>query len=154
MYPASVEYLNRQQIIPRLKRRTLGATVDLGFAVCDWLVSDLHVYHSLVFSTCYHWWVCLLVWLLSFFLISFFILIIFYKIFYFNNFLFFSFFLSFSFSLFFWAVWLTGSWCSGRVSGLSLWGGRASSGHWTTRDLLTPCNINWWEISQRSPSQC
>ena len=24
-----------------------------------------------------------------------------------------------------WAVWLTGSWCSGRVSGLSLWGGRA-----------------------------
>ena len=47
-------------------------------------------------------------------------------IFYFNNFIFFllSFFLFFP-SLFFWAVWLTGSWCSGQVSGLSLWGGRA-----------------------------
>ena len=29
------------------------------------------------------------------------------------------------FSLFFWAVWLTESWCSGCVSDLSLWGGRA-----------------------------
>ena len=35
MYPASVEYLNRQQIIPKLRWWTLGATVDLGFAVCD-----------------------------------------------------------------------------------------------------------------------
>ena len=33
MYPASVEYLNRQRIILKLRRWTLGATVQLGFAV-------------------------------------------------------------------------------------------------------------------------
>ena len=32
MYPASVEYLKRQRIIPKLRQWTLGATVDLGFA--------------------------------------------------------------------------------------------------------------------------
>ena len=32
MYPASLEYLNRQQIIPKLRLWTVGATVDLGFA--------------------------------------------------------------------------------------------------------------------------
>ena len=78
MYPASVEYLKRQWIVPKLRRWTLGETVDLGFAVCDWFVSDFYVYLSLVFSTCYHSWICLLVWLLSSFL----------KLFlYFNNFL-------------------------------------------------------------------
>ena len=30
----------------------MGATVDLGFAVCDRLVSDFYVYLSVVFSTC------------------------------------------------------------------------------------------------------
>ena len=63
--PASLEYLNRQQIIPKLRWWTFGATVYLGFAVCDWLVSDFYVSLSIVFSTCYHWWICLLVWLLS-----------------------------------------------------------------------------------------
>ena len=63
----------------------LGATVELGFAVCDGFVSDIYVYLSLVFCACYHWWICLLVWLLSLFknyyylfmLIIFFILIFF-----------------------------------------------------------------------------
>ena len=32
--------------------------------------------------------------------------------------------------------------------------GELSSGHWTTRDLLAPCNINQPELSQRSLSQC
>ena len=32
MYAVSVEYLNRQRIIPKLRWWTLGATVDLGFA--------------------------------------------------------------------------------------------------------------------------
>ena len=45
----------------------LGATVELGFAVCDGFVSDIYVYLSLVFCACYHWWICLLVWLLYFF---------------------------------------------------------------------------------------
>ena len=31
--------------------------------------------------------------------------------------------------------------------------GEPSSGHWSTRDLLAPCNIKWWKLSQRSPSQ-
>ena len=29
-----------------------------------------------------------------------------------------------------------------------------NSGHWTTKDLPVPHNINWQELSQRSPSQC
>ena len=40
MYPASVEYLNRQRIIPKLRQWTLGAVVDLEFPVCDWPASD------------------------------------------------------------------------------------------------------------------
>ena len=51
------------------------------------------------------------------------------------------------------AVWLTGSWCSDQVSGLSLWVGEPSSAHWTTRDLQDPRNINRQELFQRSPSQ-
>ena len=77
MYPSSVEYLNRQWIIPKLRQWTLGANVHLQFAVYDRFVSDIYVYLSLVFSACYHWWICLLVWLLSLFLII---------IFYVNNF--------------------------------------------------------------------
>ena len=120
MYLASVEYLNRQRMNPKLRQWTLRTTVEFGFAVCNWLVSDFYVYLSIVFSTCYHWWICLLVWLLSFFkllLFNFFILIILYFIYYYFSFLF--------FSLFFWAMWLTQSWCSSRLSGLHLWCGRA-----------------------------
>ena len=42
-------------------------------------VSDFYVYLCLVFSACYHWWICLLVWLHSSFFILF-ILIIFFNI--------------------------------------------------------------------------
>ena len=39
MYPASVEYLNRQLIIPELRRWTLGANVDLGLlSATDWFL--------------------------------------------------------------------------------------------------------------------
>ena len=31
--------------------------------------------------------------------------------------------------------------------------GEPSSGHWSTRDLLAPCNIKRQKLSQRSPSQ-
>ena len=49
----------------------------------------------LVFSSCCHWWICSLVWLVySLFFITFFILIIFF-IFYFTNFIYLFFFLSF-----------------------------------------------------------
>ena len=60
---------NRQWIITKLRWWIFGATVDLGFATCDWLDSDFYVYFSIVFSTCYNWWICLLVWLLSSFLL-------------------------------------------------------------------------------------
>ena len=45
----------------------------------------------------------------------------------------------------------------GALAGYQAWAsevGEPSSGYWTTRDLLTPCNINQRELSQRSPSQC
>ena len=45
----------------------------------------------------------------------------------------------------------------GAPAGCQAWAsevGEPSSGHWTTRDLLAPCNINWWKLSQWSPSQC
>ena len=133
--PASVEYLNRQQIIPKLRRWTLGATVDLGFAVWDWLVSDLHGYLGLLFSACSHWWICTGLIALFFFLLLFnFLILIILKKIYFNNIIIFFYFILFYFiflsfiffSLFFLAVWLTGWWYSGQVSGLSLWGGRAA----------------------------
>ena len=54
-----------QLINPKLRQWTLGATVDLGFAVCDWLLSAFSVYLSIDFSASYHWWICLLVSLLS-----------------------------------------------------------------------------------------
>ena len=41
------------------------------------------------------------------------------------------------------------AWCQAWASEV----GEPSSGHWTTRDLLVPHNINWRELSQRSPSQ-
>ena len=73
-------------------------------------------------------------------------------IFNFNNLKKFIFIFFLFFSLFFWAVWLTGSWSSGLVSGLSLWGGRTKFR--TTRDLPAPRNINQRELSHRSQSQC
>ena len=50
MHPAAVEYLNRQQIIPKLGQWTLGPSVDLGFAVCNCLISDFYVYISIVLA--------------------------------------------------------------------------------------------------------
>ena len=44
----------------------------------------------------------------------------------------------------------------GAPAGYQAWAsevGEPRSGHWTTRDLLAPCNINQWEFSQRSLSQ-
>ena len=157
MYPASVEYLNRQRIIPKLRQWTLGATVDFGFAVCDWVVSDFEVYLSIVLTACYHWWICLLVWLsLLFFnhflifcliFLKFFILITFY-------FILFYFFLSFFFLPFLLSQ------VADRVLVLRpgvrpeplRWESQVQD--WTTRDLPAPRNINWWGLSQMSPSQC
>ena len=42
-----------------------GAMVDLGFAFSFFFGFWFYVYLSLVFSYCFHLWVCLLVWLFS-----------------------------------------------------------------------------------------
>ena len=126
--------------------------VDFG-SNCFWS----YVYLSIVFSAYYQWWICLLVWLLSsFFYIDIFtfsfssfcecvcacffvwfclyrfafticprvLSVRFFVLFFFVFCLFVCF---FSLFLFFWAVWLARSSCSGWVSGLRLWGGRAES---------------------------
>lgn len=36
---------------------------------------------------------------------------------------------------------------------LNTWGRNLSPGLWTTRELLTPWNINWQKLSKRPPSQ-
>ena len=97
-----MEYLNRQRINPKLRQWTLGADAEMGFAICDRIVSDFYVYLSIAFSTSYHWWIYLFVSLLSF-VISIFILIIFFLLFTFNYFIlfYFVFFLIFFFSFFF-----------------------------------------------------
>ena len=44
----------------------------------------------------------------------------------------------------------------GALAGCQAWAsevGEPRSGHWTSRDFLAQCNINWQELSQRSPSQ-
>ena len=155
MYPASVEYMNRQWIFPILRPQTLGATVDLGFAVCDRLVSDFYVYLSIVFRTCYHWWICywfgcsllyffLFITYLNYNIFLFFILI---PLFYFFLVSFFS---PFSSEPCGWQGFSALAGCQAWASEV----GEPSSGHWTTRDLLASRNINQWELSQRSPSQC
>ena len=157
MYPASAEYLNRQRVIPNVRQWTLGATVDLGFAVCDWFGFDFYVYLSVVFSACYHWWICFLVRLLSSFFLFFKLLL--YFLILNNNFLFFilitlfysffSFFSPFSYELCGWQG-------LGAPAGCQAWAsevGEPRSGHWSTRDLPAPRNIIWQKLSQRSPSQ-
>ena len=44
----------------------------------------------------------------------------------------------------------------GALAGCQAWAsevGESSSGHWSTRDILAPWNMNRRELSQRSPSQ-
>ena len=134
---------------PKLRRWALGAAIyffpffsfcecvcvcvcvwfclySFAFTICPKVLSVLFFF-SIVFSTCYHWLICFLVWLLS----SFFItlkkfLIIFILITYFILLYVIFFFLSFLFFLpLFWATWMTGSCCSSQASRLRLWGGRA-----------------------------
>ena len=51
------------------------------------------------------------------------------------------------------AIWLKGSWFSSWCQAWTSEVGELSSGHWTTREVLAPRNINQEELSQRSPSQ-
>ena len=71
---------------PKFRRWTLAANVDSRIAVCDWFVSAFQVYLSLDCSACYHWWICLLVWMLfsfiNLFIKFYYFLILIYYLFY------------------------------------------------------------------------
>ena len=64
-----------------------------------------------------------------------------------------SFFLFF-FSPFYWAVWMTGSWCSSQESQLCLWGGRAKLRTLVHKRPPSSTYYQTAKISQRCPSQC
>ena len=99
MYPAPVEYLNRQRVIPKLRQWTLGATIIYVFPFS--LFVSVYVYASFCDFVCmalllpFVLGFCLSVFCFFCFYLFMFLIIIFY----FNNFiyfiLFFSFFLSF-----------------------------------------------------------
>ena len=55
-------------MFPKLRQWTLGATVDLGVCFLCLIFFWFYVYLSIVFSAYYHWWICLLLWLLSTFI--------------------------------------------------------------------------------------
>ena len=156
MYPASVEYLNRQWIIPKLRKWTscdfaciaLLLPIVLGFCL-----SVFCFFLSIVFSVCYHWWICFLVWLLSSFFHSFLFLKLFLKFFIFNNYFLFFIIITLFFYYYFLNSFFLSShfysepcgWqglgapvrCQACVSEV----GEPSYGHWSTRELPVPRNI-------------
>ena len=108
-------------------------------------------FFTIVFSTCYHWWICFLVWLLSsffLFIFHYFLKNFFLIIFYFNNFILFYFIFFFLFLSFL-------PFILSRVDDRLLVlqpgiravpeVGEPSSGHWSTKDHAAPCNIKWWK---------
>ena len=141
MYPASVEYLNRQRIIPNWGGGlwehqyiylffpfSLFVSVYVYASMCDFVCIALLLpfvlgfclsvsfFFSIVFGTCYHWWICVLVWLLS------------------------------SFFLFFLPFILSHvDDAPARHQGCASEVGEPSSGHWSTRDLPAPRNIKRWK---------
>ena len=108
-------------------------------------------YFSILFSACYHWWICFLVWLLSSFFLFFYYFLIFK---FFILITLFSFFLSFFFSPF--SSEPCGWQCLGALARCQACASEVrepSSGHWSTRDHLAPHNIKRRKLSQRSLSQ-
>ena len=136
MYPASVEYLNRQGILPKFRRWTLGATIYIYFFPFSLFVS-VYVYASLCNFDCIalllpfalgffclsislllllfffsivfstcYHWWIFLLWLLSSFFLCFFIIIIFNNYFLFFILITFLFYFIFSFFLSFFLPFL------------------------------------------------
>ena len=179
MYPASVEYLNRQRIIPNWggglwEQRYIFffhffsfcecvcvcfcvwfCLYSFAFTICPRVLSVrcFSFFFCIVFSACYHWWICFLVWLLSSFFLSFSFFNYFFKKIFNNYFLLFIvvtlFYLLLSFfSPFYsepcgWQALGAPARCQGRASET----GEPSSGHWSTRHLPAPHIIKW----QNSP---
>ena len=69
-----------EKLLPSMKIR--GKLFSLRAGPFFVLFCFVFVFFNIVFSACYHWWICLLVWLFSFFIII---------TFYFNNFIIFYF---------------------------------------------------------------
>ena len=124
--------------VPKTEAVDFGGNCGLGVCFLCLICFCFYVYLSLVFSVCFHLWVCLLVWCslpFSFPFFPSFCECVYVSLCDFVSFCFYplswgsacSFFLFFFFFLFFCAMWLAGSWCSGQMLGLSLQGGRAES---------------------------
>ena len=80
---------------PKIEAVDVGSNCRLGVWFLHLICFCFYVYLSLVFRPYYHWWICLLVWLVSSFFFNYFFIFSFLIIyFYFNNFIF-SFFLFF-----------------------------------------------------------
>ena len=135
MYAASVEYLNRQQIIPNWGGgywEQWYVYCFSFFSFCECVCVSLCVWfclYSFAFTICprllsvrfLFCCCCCLIFLNNYFLFFILITLLYFTLLYFNFFV-----LSFFFfSLLFWAVCMTGSWFSSQASGLCLWGGRA-----------------------------
>ena len=55
-------------IVPKIEAVDFGNKFRLGIWFLHVICFCFYVYLSLVFSACFQWWVCLLVWLLSSFI--------------------------------------------------------------------------------------
>ena len=128
MYPASVEYLNRQRIIPNWGGRlwdqryiyffpfSLFVSVYVYASVCDFclyssacttcprVLSVCFFFFSIVLRAYNHWWICFWVWLLSSFFLSLFLLLFNFLIF--NNYIYFFILITFLFYSFFLSFFL------------------------------------------------
>ena len=65
--------------VPKIKVVDFRSNCRLGVCFLHLIWFWFYVYLSLVFSACYHWWICLLVGLLSSFLL---LLLLIFKIFF------------------------------------------------------------------------
>ena len=135
MYPASVEYLNRQRLITiwgggLWEQRYIYIFPFFSFCecVCVWFCVWFCLYPfalTIIPRVLSVHFVFFFYYLKHLFFLMIFFLFILMTLFYFillYIILSSSFFL---FSLLFWAMWRTGSWCSSQASGLCHWGGRA-----------------------------
>ena len=131
---------------------------SFAFNICPRALSvHFSFFFSIVFSACYHWWICFLVWL--FFLSIFFCFYYFLIVFIFNNyFLFFIlitlYYFIFSFFLFSFFSPLSSEPCGWQGLGAQArCQACASEVGDPSSDHLAPRNIKWRKLSQRSPSQ-
>ena len=136
--------------VPKIEAVDFGSNCRLGLCFLCLISFWFYVYVTLLFSACYHWWICLLVWLLSSIFITFYFIIfslssLFLSVYVYVSlcdlvslvlllpfgwgfYLFIFLFLFFVYFFFFFqAMWPAGFWGFSQMSGLSLQGGRAET---------------------------